>query len=175
MVFAAICAIDSGSKLPTFELAGLAMAVLECHSLLRHAPDLGGALAQLGDRLAGGIDDDHAAGEGGAAAGRDAVEAERMGVGHDGAHFVDRDAELLGRHHADRDARAGNVGGAEDERDRAVGRDIERAGRLAAAIEPEARRRRRGLGRAAPANCNARDFFAASSVSTKPIGPKVSP
>src|SRR5256885_11060400 len=33
---------------------------------------------------------------GGPAAGGDTVEAKREGVGHDGAHLVDRDAQLLG-------------------------------------------------------------------------------
>src|SRR5262249_37138185 len=54
-----------------------------------------------------------------------------------GAHLVDRDAGLPGRQNADRDARAGDIGGAEDQRPRAVDRDVEGAGGLAAAVEPE--------------------------------------
>src|SRR5262249_11547597 len=75
---------------------GPAVAVPERLPLFRHGPNPRSALAQFGDRLAGGIDDYHAGRIGGAAAGGDAVEAERVGVGHDGAHLVDGDAQLLG-------------------------------------------------------------------------------
>src|SRR5262249_17808454 len=98
------------------------------------------ALAQFGDRLSRRIHDHHAGRERGAAPRRNTVEAERVGIGHDGADLVDRDAEFLRRHHADRDARARDIAGAEDQRHRAVDRDVERAGGLATAVEPEARR-----------------------------------
>src|SRR4051812_17299510 len=71
---------------------GLAVAVFERDGILRHAPDAGGAFAQFANRLAGRVDHDHATGEGRAAAGGDAVVAQRMGVGHDGAPLVDWDA-----------------------------------------------------------------------------------
>src|SRR5262249_24203304 len=54
------------------------------------------------------------------------------------AYLIDRDPQFFRRHHADGDARARHIGGAEDERDRTVRRDVERAGGLAAAVEPEA-------------------------------------
>ena len=102
------------------------MAVLERHGFLRHVPDFRSALAQLADRLAGGIDDDHAAGESGAAAGGDTVEAERavsarpartLSTGMPSSSAAIMLIEM--REPAD-------VGGAENERDRPVGRDVQR-------------------------------------------------
>jgi len=51
VVFAADLRDRQRSKVPTFELAA---AIPSSNSpFFRHAPDLGGTLAQLGDRLAG--------------------------------------------------------------------------------------------------------------------------
>ena len=72
-----------------------------------------------------------------AAAMADVVIAERRRVDDRGAHLLVGDAQLLGGHQAHRGAAAADVGRADAQRHRAVGRQRQRHARLAAVVEPE--------------------------------------
>ena len=115
------------------------MPVLEHHAVLRHAPDLGGAPAQLGDRLAGGIDDDHAAGE-------QTVRLPAVTMLKPSALVSAMTARTLSTGMPSSSAaimlidmrEPATSGCSEQKRDRSVGSDGQRARGLAAAVEPEA-------------------------------------
>ena len=79
------------------------------------------------------------AGEGGAAAAGEEVEAERARVADDRAHLVVGDAELVGGDHGERGAQAADIRRARHQRHRAVLVHREGDARLAADVEPEAR------------------------------------
>ena len=116
------------------------LAVLPGHGFLRDLPELCRALAGLLDDRPRRLDGRHAAREGRAAAASEEVVAERARVRDDRADLVDVDLQLLCRHHAERGAQAADVRRAGHERERAVLVELERHGRLAADVEPEAGR-----------------------------------
>ena len=150
-------------------------AVLVLDGILGQLPQLGGALAGFLHDLARGLDRRHAAREGRAAAAGEEVVAELAGVADLDADLVEVDAELLGRHHAQRGAQAADVGRAGRQRQRAVLVELQRHGGLAADVEPEAGGDAAALVLARAACANAACDLAASSVSTRPIGPNFGP
>src|SRR5580704_10363240 len=119
---------------------GVGLAVLPFDRVGGDVPDHRGALFQLLDDLLGGLCRGHAGREGDAAAAGQEREADRAGVADDCTDLFDRDTENLGRHHPDRGARAADVRIARHDDGGAVFVDVAGRARLAADVEPEARR-----------------------------------
>src|SRR5262249_14751335 len=95
-----------GLNLPSAAAVGVRAAV----PLAGDLPKLGGAAAAVALDLAHGLDHGHCPGEGRAAPPGEERETERAGVTDDRAHLLVGDAELVGRHHGQRGAKATDVG-----------------------------------------------------------------
>ncbi len=115
-------------------------AVLPLDRVGADVPDHRGAFFELVDDLLGGLGRRHAGRERDATAAGQERKTDRAGVGDDRTDLFDRYAEDLGRHHRHRGARAADVRVADRDDRSAVLVDVAGRTRLAADVEPEARR-----------------------------------